>query len=283
MALERRNDAGNGVMTAQGKAGEKTLREPLKRKVKGKIMTGLRLRQDENVGQPILGAPGKMKTSQGVAKKVMPRKTPPLKKINLIAEQNTVADANIQEKPKMEDCASSNQKKLVGNPQLVEEYMLETKKYLEHRELLPELQIFGKYLEGQTNVLPTMRALVVDWMAGVVLQLSLHPETLQLAVSCLDRFLQVEVAKVGKEKLQLIGATALLIASKYEENYPPEIAEICYFSGATIGNFRRVLNIYRWRGFGGLITRGRVVDAWQPWLQLGTPLAPAVPSLGTLC
>ena len=34
MAVERRNDAGNGVMTAQGKAGEKTLREPLKRKVK---------------------------------------------------------------------------------------------------------------------------------------------------------------------------------------------------------------------------------------------------------
>ena len=93
----------------------------------------------------------------------------------------------------------------------------------------------------------------------------------------------IEVAKVGKEKLQLIGATALLIASKYEENYPPEIAEICYFSGATIGNFRRVLNIYRWRGFGGLITRGRVVDAWQPWLQLGTPLASAVPALGTLC
>ena len=134
MAVERRNDAGNGVMTAQGKAGEKTLREPLKRKVKGKIMTGLRLRQDENVGQPILGAPGKMKTSQGVAKKVLPGKTP-LKKINLSAGQNTVADANIQEKPKMEDCASGNQKKLVGNPQLVEEYMLETKKYLEHREL----------------------------------------------------------------------------------------------------------------------------------------------------
>ena len=47
MALERRNDAGNGVMTAQGKAGEKTLREPLKRKVKEKSMTGLRLRQDK--------------------------------------------------------------------------------------------------------------------------------------------------------------------------------------------------------------------------------------------
>ena len=93
MVLERRNNAGNGVMTAQGKAGEKTLREPLKRKVKEKTMTGLRLRQDENVGQPILGAPGKMKTSQGVVKKVLPRETP-LMKINLIAEQNTVAAVN---------------------------------------------------------------------------------------------------------------------------------------------------------------------------------------------
>ena len=108
---------------------------------------------------------------------------------------------------------------------------METWKYLEQRELLPELQVSDKYLEGQTKVLPVMRALVVDWMAGVVLQLSLHPETLQLAVACLDRFLQVEVNNVGKEKLQLTGATALLIAAKYEETYPPEIAEICYLSG----------------------------------------------------
>jgi len=79
-----------------------------------------------------------------------------------------------------------------------------------------------------------MRALVVDWMAGVVLQLSLHPETLQLAVACLDRFLQVEVNNVGKEKLQLTGATALHIAAKYEETYPPEVAEMCYLSGGGV-------------------------------------------------
>ena len=108
---------------------------------------------------------------------------------------------------------------------------METRKYLEQRELLPELQVSEKYLEGQTKVLPVMRALVVDWMAGVVLQLSLHPETLQLGVACLDRFLQVELKNVGKEKLQLAGATALLIAAKYEETYPPEIAEICHLSG----------------------------------------------------
>jgi len=230
MALER-NSADESNLAARGEAGAKSLREPLKRNVKGKMTTGLRLRQDENHKineQQILGEPGKgqLKISKSVTRKVLQEKPPLMKKKIAVA----VADIDIQGISRLE----GSPKKVEGNPQLVEEYRMETRKYLEQRELLPELQVSGKYLEGQTRVLPVMRALVVDWMAGVVLQLSLHPETLQLAVACLDRFLQVELNNVGKEKLQLTGATALLIAAKYEETYPPEIAEICYLSGGGV-------------------------------------------------
>jgi len=224
----------NGVdesnLALRGGVGAKSLREPFKRKVKG-----LRLRQDENRnGQQIIGGPGKekLKTSQSATRKVMQKK-PLLMKMEIVAE-NAVADMDIQGRSKWEGNESKSPKKVEGNPQLVEEYRIETRKYLEQRELLPELQVSDKYLEGQTKVLPVMRAIVVDWMAGVVLQLSLHPETFQLAVACLDRFLQAEVNNVGKEKLQLTGATALLIAAKYEETYPPEVAEICYLSGGGV-------------------------------------------------
>ena len=241
MALE--SNRAKESLAARGEAGAKSLREPLKRKVNKKMSTGLRLRNDENHkinGQLILGGPGKgqLKTSQIVMRKVSQEKPPLMKKTFVV--QNSVADINIQGRSKLEENVPESSKKLEGNPQLVEEYRMETRKYLEQRELLPELEVSGKYLEGQTRVLPVMRALVVDWMAGVVLQLSLHPETLQLAVACLDRFLQVEVNSVGKEKLQLTGATALLIAAKYEETYPPEIAEICYLSGALVKRIQTI-------------------------------------------
>jgi len=232
MAFER-NGVDESNFAVRGGAGAKSLREPLNRKVKG-----LRLRQDENrkvCSQQILGEPGKgkLKTSQSAMREVLQKR--PLVLNRKVVVQNAVADMDIQGRSRLEGNVSKSPKKVEeGNPQLVEEYRMETRKYLEQRELLPELQVSDKYLEGQTKVLPVMRALVVDWMAGVVLQLSLHPETLQLAVACLDRFLQAEVNNVGKEKLQLTGATALLVAAKYEETFPPEIAEICFLSGGGV-------------------------------------------------
>ena len=226
MALERNGVDVNDLAVREG-AGTKSLREPLKRNVKG-----LRLRQDEN-GQQILGGTAgkgkKLKTSENGKRNVLLEKTMLMTKT--IPVENAVADMGTHGQLKSEGNVSESSKKIMGNPQWAEEYRMETRKYLEQRELLPEVQVLEKYLEGQTEVLPVMRALVVDWMAGVVLQLSLHPETLQLAVACMDRFLQVEVNNVGKEKLQLTGATGLLIAAKYEETYPPEIAELCYLSG----------------------------------------------------
>ena len=103
--------------------------------------------------------------------------------------------------------------------------------HLRRLERRPELQVAPDYLAGQQEVLPGMRAMLVDWMGGVVVQLALLPETLHLAVSCLDRFLQAEVATLAKEQLQLVAAAALLLAAKYEESAPPELAELAHTAG----------------------------------------------------
>lgn len=103
--------------------------------------------------------------------------------------------------------------------------------HLRRLECRPELQVAPDYLAGQQEVLPGMRAMLVDWMGGVVVQLALLPETLHLAVSCLDRFLQAEVATLAKEQLQLVAAAALLLAVKYEESAPPELAELAHTAG----------------------------------------------------
>jgi hypothetical protein len=42
----------------------------------------------------------------------------------------------------------------------------------------------------------------------------------------MDRFLQDNV--VVRNRLQLVGVTAMMIASKYEEIYPPEMRDFVY-------------------------------------------------------
>jgi len=51
---------------------------------------------------------------------------------------------------------------------------------------------------------------------------------LALSVNILDRFLSLKPIK--KDKLQLLGAACLLIASKFEEIYPPEIEDFVHIS-----------------------------------------------------
>lgn len=70
-----------------------------------------------------------------------------------------------------------------------------------------------KFLEYEIK--SKMRRITVDWMIQVHWKFRLNPETLHLAVSILDRM--IELRKVEKEKLQLVGITAMFIATKYED------------------------------------------------------------------
>ena len=105
---------------------------------------------------------------------------------------------------------------------------------LEIHSLLRQLEsaqsIKSDYLAGQTELTPKMRAVLVDWLVGVHLQFHLLQETLYTTVAILDRFLQVEVGSVSRNKLQLVGVSAMLIAAKYEEIYAPEVKDFVYIT-----------------------------------------------------
>ena len=72
-----------------------------------------------------------------------------------------------------------------------------------------------KYMEGRTNLTPSMRAILIDWIVEVQENFELYHETMYLAIRILDLFLQSK-SDIKKDNLQLIGVTALLIASKIE-------------------------------------------------------------------
>ncbi|XP_007236731.3 G2/mitotic-specific cyclin-B1 isoform X2 [Astyanax mexicanus] len=109
------------------------------------------------------------------------------------------------------------------NPMLCSEYVKDIYKYL--RQLEADQAVRPRYLEGR-EVTGNMRAILIDWLVQVQIKFRLLQETMYMTVAIIDRFLQDH--PVPKKRLQLVGVTAMFIASKYEEMYPPEIADFAF-------------------------------------------------------
>lgn len=83
-------------------------------------------------------------------------------------------------------------------------------------------------MEAQRDINSRMRAILVDWLVEVHYKFRLEPETLYLTIALIDRFL--ERKGVVRQRLQLVGVTAMLMASKYEEIYAPEVRDFVYIT-----------------------------------------------------
>ncbi|KAM3066675.1 B-type cyclin, variant 2 [Clarireedia jacksonii] len=107
---------------------------------------------------------------------------------------------------------------------MVAEYGDEIFSYM--RELENKLLPDPHYMDTQAEIQWSMRSVLMDWLIQVHHRFSLLPETLFLCVNYIDRFLSKKVVSLGK--LQLVGATAIFVAAKYEEINCPSIGEIVY-------------------------------------------------------
>lgn len=100
-----------------------------------------------------------------------------------------------------------------------------------HRQLVGKETSFmadALYMNKQHDVTSKMRCILVDWLVDVHSKFKLRQETLYLTINIIDRYLSM--AQVGRRKLQLVGVTAMLIASKYEDIYAPEVNDFVYIS-----------------------------------------------------
>ncbi|XP_074862896.1 G2/mitotic-specific cyclin-B2 [Carettochelys insculpta] len=111
------------------------------------------------------------------------------------------------------------------NPQLCSDYVKDIYLYLRQLEL--QQSVRQHYLDGK-EINGRMRAILVDWLVQVHSRFQLLQETLYMCVAVMDRFLQIH--PVCRKKLQLAGVTALLLASKYEEIFSPDIADFVYIT-----------------------------------------------------
>lgn len=77
------------------------------------------------------------------------------------------------------------------------------------------------YMDTQPEINAKMRMILFDWLIEVHRKFELMPETLYLTINIVDRFLSVKA--VRKKELQLVGISAMLLASKYEEIWAPQV------------------------------------------------------------
>lgn len=104
------------------------------------------------------------------------------------------------------------------------EYIFNTINYELQREKLINTNI---NFSGHFEINDKMFGILLNWLYIVHEKFKMSPETLYLAHQVISRYLQLE-NNVKRKNLQLIGATALFMSSKYEDEYAPEIEDIAY-------------------------------------------------------
>jgi len=121
------------------------------------------------------------------------------------------------------------------------EYSRELYEYLRENEkahVIPQ-----DYLDTGA-ISANMRMILVDWLIQVQHYLKITQESLYLTVSILDTILSRR--EVDADKLQLLGITAMLLATKLEEYYPAEVGKLLHltensYTREEVVNMERVL------------------------------------------
>ncbi|OMO86996.1 hypothetical protein CCACVL1_09339 [Corchorus capsularis] len=132
----------------------------------------------------------------------------------------------------LENCGGVNEEeKLPGidndsNPLEVAQYVDEIYQYYWITEA--HNTSLDNYMKIQTDITPSMRGILINWLIEVHLKFDLMQETLYLMVTLLDRYLS-EV-QIEKNDLQLVGLTTLLVASKYEDYWHPRVRDLISIS-----------------------------------------------------
>lgn len=82
------------------------------------------------------------------------------------------------------------------------------------------------YMTSQPELKWSYRSTLIDWIVQVHSRFQLLPETLYLTINIIDRFLSKKTVTLNR--FQLVGASALFIAAKYEEINCPTLKDIVY-------------------------------------------------------
>jgi hypothetical protein len=183
-------------------------------------------------GSGIAGQPAKKRNTVSTTAK---KEEDPEATENVMPSENVEPEPEVAKvktaKPKVEDIVEVEEpvveeeqpldldKEDVDDPLMVSEYVVEIFEYLKELEIATMAN--PDYMDSQNELEWKMRGILVDWLLEVHTRFRLLPETLFLAVNIIDRFLSAKIVQL--DRLQLVGVTAMFIASKYEEVLSPHV------------------------------------------------------------
>lgn len=196
------------------------------------------LKRQANGGTGVLGNMQKKRAQSG-ASNVQSSKTatpnveePPRKKAWSGSEtKGSKAEALILEEVKttvedFHEAVADLDAEDLDDPVMVAEYVHEIFEY--YRQLEKTTMPNPNYMAHQEDLDWSMRGVLVDWLIEVHTRFGLLPETLFLTVNIVDRFLSSKV--IPLDTFQLVGVTAMFIASKYEEVLSPHIGNFVHLA-----------------------------------------------------
>ncbi|KAL0728543.1 hypothetical protein Bca4012_024636 [Brassica carinata] len=237
------------VPVAQGGKPQPQINRPITRSFRAQLLANANAQNERkptnNGGEnkaPVLAAkkPQALAAPRAVPKKNLvikqqPKKeaaaaSPKNKKVtysSVLSARSKAAACGVTNKPKILDIDESDRDNHLAAVEYVDDM------YSFYKEVEKESQP-RMYMQIQTEMNEKMRAILVDWLCEVHVKFELNLETLYLAVNIIDRFLSVKA--VPKRELQLLGVSALLIASKYEEIWPPQVNDLVYVTDNAYNN-----------------------------------------------
>ena len=190
-------------------------------------------------GSGVMGGPikkrntGSTASQQSIKEENAEDEKPPQKKTSVVVEIAKRVAVEVHEDPltePLEDIAVAKQEftdedvpdldaEDANDPLMVADYVVEIFEYL--RDLETATMPNPHYMDHQESLRWELRGVLVDWLIEVHTRFHLVPETIFLAVNIVDRFLSTKIVEL--DRLQLVGITAMFIASKYEEVLSPHI------------------------------------------------------------
>ncbi|GER36269.1 cyclin A-like protein [Striga asiatica] len=156
------------------------------------------------------------------------RKSKPKRKLS---KQKTIEEKTNREKEETDSGLNEGLEKC-EDPQMCEAYASDIYEYLHNMEMEARRRPLSNYLEKiQRDMNANMRGILVDWLVEVSEEYKLQSDTLYSTVSYIDRFLSTNA--ISRQRLQLLGVSSMLIASKYEEISPRHVDDFCYITDNT--------------------------------------------------
>ena len=180
-------------------------------------------------GSGVLGNTGKRRTQTSnttipSSKDATPDVDEPPRKKSCTQEAIEETQVEIEVVEEVHDIVADLDAEDLDDPSMCAEYVREIFEY--YYALENVTQPNANYMDHQDDLEWKMRGILVDWLIEVHTRFRLLPETLFLAVNIVDRFLSQKV--VPLDKLQLVGITAMFIASKYEEVLSPHVGNFVH-------------------------------------------------------